>query len=61
MVMNPKFKQNTKSHEETMNIDIENIDTIEKRNKVYKNQLNTIYEIIQPEYLRKLTSFWMIL
>ena len=33
-----KYKQNTKSYEETMNIDIENINTIEKRNKVYTKE-----------------------
>ena len=44
-----------------MNIDIENINTIEYRNKVYTKQWRTIYEVIQQDFLMKLTSFQIIL
>ena len=57
----PKYEKNTKSYEEKMNVDIENINTIEKINKVYTKKWRTIYEVIQPDFLRKLTSFQMIL
>ena len=33
-----------------MNIDIENINTFEKRNKVYTTQWRTIYEVIEPDF-----------
>ena len=33
-----------------MNIDIENINTIEKRNKVYTKEWSKIYEVIQPDF-----------
>ena len=33
-----------------MNIDIENINTFEKRNKVYTTQWSTIYEVIEGDY-----------
>ena len=32
-----------------MNVDIEIIHTFEKRNKLYKTQWRTIYEVIEPE------------
>ena len=35
MEIDLKDEQNTKAYEDTMNIDIENINTIEKRNKLY--------------------------
>ena len=35
MEIDLKDKQKTKAYEEAMNIDIENINTIENRNKVY--------------------------
>ena len=34
-----------------MNIDIENINTTEKRHNTYKKQLWTIYKIIQQAFL----------
>ena len=34
MEIDPKYEQNTKAYEETMKIDIENINTFEKRNKL---------------------------
>ena len=43
-----------------MNIDIENINTIENRNKLYTKGWKTIYEVIQQYFLRKLASFWLI-
>ena len=33
-----------------MNIDIENINTFENRNKVYTTQWRTIYEVIEEYY-----------
>ena len=41
-----KGEQNTKSYEDKINIDIENINTIERRNKVYTKTWRTIYEVI---------------
>ena len=43
-----------------MNIDIENINTFEKRNKVYTTQWRKIYEVIQPEFFEKSDIFQMI-
>ena len=40
-----------------MNIDIENINTIEKRHKLYKKNCRTIYEVIQPECFNKTDIF----
>ena len=40
-----------------MNIDIENINTFEKRNKVYTAQWRAIYEVIEPEFLKKSDAF----
>ena len=37
-----------------MNIDIENINTFEKRNKVYTTQWSKIYEVIEPDFFRNL-------
>ena len=37
-----KEEQNTQSYKETMNIDIENINTFENRNKVYTTQWRKI-------------------
>ena len=36
-----------------MNIDIENINTIEKRNKLYTKLWRTIYEVIQQYFLKE--------
>ena len=33
-----------------MNIDIENINTFENRNKVYTTQWRTICKVIEPEF-----------
>ena len=40
-----------------MNINIENINTFEKRNKVYATQWKTIYEVIQPDLCKKSDIF----
>ena len=40
-------EQNTEAYRETMNIDIENINTIENRHKPYTKLWRTIYEVIQ--------------
>ena len=47
-----KDEQNTKYYEEKMNINIENINKIEKRNKLYTKKWRTIYEVIQPDFFR---------
>ena len=44
-----------------MNIDIENINTFEKRNKVYTNKWRTIYEVIEPEFFYKSVGECLIL
>ena len=36
-----------------MNIDIENINTFEKRKKVYTNQWKTIYEVIEENHFKE--------
>ena len=41
-----KEEQKIQEYKEIMNIDIENINTFEKINKVYKTQWRTIYEVI---------------
>ena len=46
LILNKKGK---KSYKETMNIDIENINTILKRHKHYTKRWRTIYEVIQQE------------
>ena len=45
-----KEEQKTQAYKETMDIDIENINTIEKIQKVYTKLWRTIYKIIQ-QYL----------
>ena len=40
-----------------MNIDIENINTIEKRNKVYTKKWRSIYEVIESEFLKETDIF----
>ena len=44
-----------------MNIDIENINTFEKRNKVYTTQWRKIYEVIEEDYFKESDIFEMIL
>ena len=45
-----KEERNTKSYKDKMNIDIENINTIEKKNKVYTKLWRNIYEVIQQDF-----------
>ena len=40
-----------------MNIDIESINTFEKRKKVYTTQRRTIYEVIEQDYFNKSDIF----
>ena len=40
-----------------MNIYIENISTIEKRNKFYTKRWRNIYEVIQQEFLKETDIF----
>ena len=44
-----------------MNIDIENINTNDKRNKLYTTQWRKIYEVIEPGFLRNMISSRIIL
>ena len=52
-----KEEQKTKSYKETINIDIENISTIEKKNKVYTKLWRTIYEVIQQHIFKETDIF----
>ena len=54
-----KYKRNTQSYKDTMDIDIENIKTFEKRNKVYTTKWRKIYEVIEPEFFEKSDIFQM--
>ena len=49
--------KNTKAYEDKTKIDIENINTIEKRNKLYTTQGRKIYKYIEPDYFRKIDIF----
>ena len=40
-----------------MNIDNENINTFEKKNKVYTTQWRTIYEVIEPYFFERSDIF----
>ena len=40
-----------------MTINIENINTFENRNKVYTTQRKTIYEVMEPYFLKKSDTF----
>ena len=53
-----KGKQNTKACEDTMKIDIENINTIENRKKYYTTKWRTIYEVIEPYFFKKRTDIF---
>ena len=57
MEVDLKYKQNIEDYEETINIYIENINTIEKRNKVYTKEWRKIYEVLQPDFLKKTDIF----
>ena len=45
-----KQERKTQAYKDTMKIYIENINTFEKRNKLYTTQWRTIYEVIQKYY-----------
>ena len=47
-----KEEQKTQAYKETMKNDIGNINKFEKRKKVYTTQWRTIYEVIEPEFLK---------
>ena len=40
-----------------MNIDIENINTFENKNKLHTTQWRTIYEVIEPDFCEKYGIF----
>ena len=48
------FKNNVRKKHiyKTKNIDIENINTFEKRSKVYTTQWRKIYEVIEEDYFK---------
>ena len=60
MEMFLKNEQNTQAYKKTMNIDIANINTSEKRDKVYTTQWMTIYEVTEPKCSTNLIFFHMI-
>ena len=45
-----KKERKTQAYQKTMNIDIENINTFEKRNKVNTKEQRTIYQVIEEDY-----------
>ena len=47
-----KEERKTQAYEDTINNDIENNDTFEKKKKIYTTQWSTIYEVIEPEFLK---------
>ena len=49
-----KEEQKTQAYKETMKNDIGNINKFEKRKKVYTTQWRTIYEVIEPEFLKEI-------
>ena len=56
-----KAGQKTKSYKDKMNIDIENMNTIEKKTQNLYKIMEEIYEVMQQNFLMKLTLFRMIL
>ena len=61
MEIDLKDKQNAKDYEETMNIDIENINTIENRNKVYTKTVGQSMKLYNQNVLIKLTYLRVLL
>ena len=47
-----KKERKTQAYQKTMNIDIDKINTFEKRNKVNTNQWRPIYEVIEEAYFK---------
>ena len=65
MLMKPyqfifKKEQKTQAYNKIMKMDIENINTFEKRNKVYTTQWRKIYEVIEEDYFKESDIFQMI-
>ena len=52
-----KKEQKIQAYNKTMEIDIENINTFEKRNKMHTTQWKTIYEVIEEDYLKESDIF----
>ena len=52
-----KGERKIHSYKETIDIDIENINTSEKINQGYITQCRKIYDIIEPEFLKKTDTF----
>ena len=52
-----KEEQKTQAYKQTIDIDIENINTFEKINKLYTNQWRKIYKIIEPDFKKKSDIF----
>ena len=48
-------ERKTKSYEDSMKIDIEDNNSIEKRNKLYTKKWREIYEVIQQLFLSQMT------
>ena len=61
MIVYLKEELNTESYIETMNIDIKNINTIEKKYKVYTKIWSTIYKVIQQYFSDETNILRMIL
>ena len=57
MEMDIKEEQKTEGYKETVDIDIENINTIEKIHKVYTKIWGTIYEVIQQYVFDEIDIF----
>ena len=47
----------TKTYQKELDIDTENNNTFENRNKLYTTQWRTIYEIIEDDYLKESSIF----
>ena len=52
-----KKERKTQAYKKSMKIDIEIINTFEKRNKVYTTQWRTIYEVIYEDYFKESDIF----
>ena len=50
-------ERTNQAYKKTMNIDIENINTFEKRNREYTPKQRIIYEVIEPDFFNKSDIF----
>ena len=57
MEIDLKEELRIEAYKNKMNIDIEDINNFEKRNKVYTTQWRTIYEVIEPAFFKKSDTF----